>query len=257
MFFYFWQMTRYFIFLTFEGTNYHGWQMQPNAITVQQTLENALSLILGEKISLTGAGRTDTGVHAAIFCAHFDSIKNNIDSDKKLIFRINNFLPADIAIKSVKKVIPEANARFSALSRTYNYYIQKTKNPFKQQWSWHISYPLNVSLMNTACGILKKNTDFTSFCRLHSDAKTNICNIISAEWIEDDNEIVFAITANRFLRNMVRAIVGTMVDLGSGKINIEDFKKIIEDKDRCKAGKSAPAKGLFLTEINYPENFFL
>ena len=167
-------MARYFIFLAFEGTNYHGWQMQPNAFTLQQTLENALSLIFGEKISLTGAGRTDTGVHAAIFCAHFDSYKDNIDSDKKLIFRLNNFLPADIAIKSVKKVIPEANARFSAISRTYQYYIQKTKNPFEQQWSWHINYPLNVSLMNTACGILKEYTDFTSFCRLHSDAKTNI-----------------------------------------------------------------------------------
>ena len=257
MFFYFWQMTRYFIFLTFEGTNYHGWQMQPNAITVQQTLENALILILGEKISLTGAGRTDTGVHAAIFCAHFDSYRDNIDSDKKLIFRLNNFLPDDIAIKSIKRVIPEANARFSAISRTYQYCIQKTKNPFKQQWSWHINYPLNVSLMNTACDILKKYTDFTSFSRLHSDAKTNICNISSAEWIENENEIIFSITANRFLRNMVRSIVGTMVDLGLGKISIEDFKKIIEDKDRCKAGKSAPAKGLFLTGINYPENIFL
>jgi len=251
------QMARYFIFLAFEGTNYHGWQMQPNAFTVQQTLENALSLIFGEKISLTGAGRTDTGVHAAIFCAHFDSYKDNIDSDKKLIFRLNNFLPADIAIKSVKKVIPEANARFSAISRTYQYYIQKTKNPFKQQWSWHINYPLNVLLMNTACGILKEYTDFTSFCRLHSDAKTNICNISSAEWVENENEIIFSITANRFLRNMVRAIVGTMVDLGAGKINLENFKKIIEDKDRCKAGMSAPAKGLFLTDINYPENIFL
>jgi tRNA pseudouridine38-40 synthase len=244
------------MFLSFEGTNYHGWQIQPNAFTVQQTVENALSLILSEKINSIGAGRTDTGVHAAMFCIHFDSVRNDIDLDKKLIYRLNNFLPSDIAIKSVRKVIPEANARFSALNRTYKYYIQKTKNPFKQLWSWHISYPLDVPLMNTACGILKEHSDFTSFSKLHSDAKTNICKIISAEWIEDDNEIVFTITANRFLRNMVRAIVGTMVDLGAGKISVEDFKTIIEAKDRCKAGMTAPAKGLFLTDINYPDDVF-
>ena len=250
-------MNRYFMFLSFEGTNYHGWQIQPNAFTVQQALENALSLILEEKIILVGAGRTDAGVHAAMFCAHFDTLKNNIDSDKKLIFRLNNFLPSDISIKSVRKVIPEANARFSAISRTYKYYILKTKNPFKQLFGWQINYPLNLLLMNTACDILKEYSDFTSFCKLHSDAKTKICNISSAEWIEDDNEIVFSITANRFLRNMVRAIVGTMVDLGAGKISIDDFKTIIEHKDRCKAGKSAPPQGLFLTDINYPDTVFL
>ena len=250
-------LTRYFMFLSFEGTNYHGWQIQPNAFTVQQTLENALSLILGEKITSIGAGRTDAGVHAAMFCIHFDSLKEDIDSDKKLMFRLNEFLPSDIAVKSIRKVIPEANARFSAINRTYKYHILKTKNPFKQLWSWHINYPLNVSLMNTACNVLKEYSDFTSFSKLHSDAKTNICNISSAEWIEDDDEIIFLITANRFLRNMVRAIVGTMVNLGSGKIGIEDFRKIIETKDRCKAGKSAPAKGLFLTDINYPDNIFI
>ena len=248
--------TRYFMFLSFEGTNYHGWQIQPNPTTVQHTLENVLSLILGEKITSIGAGRTDAGVHAAMFCIHFDSLRNDIE-DEKLIFRLNNFLPSDIAVKSIRKVIPEANARFSAISRTYKYYIQKTKNPFKQQWSWHINYPLNISLMNAACDILKEYSDFTSFSRLHSDTKTNICNIISAEWIENDDEIVFSITSNRFLRNMVRAIVGTMVDLGAGKINIEDFKMIIECKNRCKAGQSAPAKGLFLTDINYSDNVFL
>ena len=250
-------MTRYFMFLSFEGTNYHGWQIQPNASTVQQTLENALTLILGEKITSTGAGRTDAGVHATMFCIHFDSLRNDIDSDEKLIYRLNNFLPPDIAVKYIRKVIPEASARFSAISRTYKYYILKTKNPFKQPWGWHINYPLNVSLMNTACGILKEYSDFTSFSRLHSDAKTNICNIISAEWIEDESEITFTITSNRFLRNMVRAITGTMIDIGFGKIDIEDLKKIIEDKDRCKAGKSAPAKGLFLADINYPGNIFL
>ena len=250
-------MTRYFMFLSFEGTNYHGWQIQSNAFTVQQTLENALSLILGEKITSIGAGRTDAGVHASIFCAHFDSYRNDIDLDKKLIFRLNNFLPADITIKSIRKVIPEANARFSAINRTYKYNIQKTKDPFKQLWSWYINFPLDLSLMNTACGILKEYSDFTSFSRLHSDAKTNICKISLAEWIENDDEIIFTITSNRFLRNMVRAIVGTMVDIGTGKTGIEDFKNIIEHKDRCKAGKSAPAKGLFLTDIHYNENIFL
>ena len=249
-------VTRYFMFLSFEGTNYHGWQIQPNASTVQQTLENALSLVLNEKITSIGAGRTDAGVHAAMFCIHFDSVRNDLDSDEKLIFKLNNFLPHDIVVKSVRKVIPTANARFSAIDRTYKYYILKTKNPFKQLWSWHINYPLNVSLMNAGCEILKEYSDFTSFSKLHSDAKTNICKISAAEWIENDNEIVFSITANRFLRNMVRAIVGTMVDLGAGKIGIEDFIKIIEQKDRCKAGKSAHAKGLFLTDINYPKNVF-
>ena len=249
--------TRYFMFLSFEGTNYNGWQIQPLAITVQQTIEDALSLILGKKITSIGAGRTDAGVHAEIFCVHFDSYKNNINTDKKLIFRLNKFIPADISIKYIKKVIPEANARFSAINRTYKYYISKTKNPFKQRWSWYINHPLDVSLMNTACNILKEYSDFTSFSRLHSDTKTNICNISSAEWTENDNEIVFSITSNRFLRNMVRAIVGTMVDIGAGKTGIDDFKKIIEHKDRCKAGKSAPAKGLFLTNIDYPENIFL
>jgi tRNA pseudouridine38-40 synthase len=249
--------TRYFMFLSYEGTNYHGWQIQPAAITVQQTLNNVLSLILGEKINSIGVGRTDAGVHATIFCVHFDSYRNDIDLDKKLIFRLNSFLPADISIKSIRKVIPEANARFSAISRTYKYYIQKTKDPFKQLWSWYVNYPLDISLMNTACDILKEYTDFTSFSRLHSNTKTNICNISSAEWLENDNEVIFTITSNRFLRNMVRAIVGTMVDIGVGKIGIEDFKKIIEHKDRCTAGKSAPAKGLFLTDICYPENIFL
>ena len=245
------------MFLSFEGTNYHGWQIQPNAFTVQHTIENALSTILGEKITSIGAGRTDAGVHAVMFCIHFDCLKNDIDSDKKLIFRLNNFLPPDIAVKSIRKVIPEANARFSATSRTYKYYILKTKDPFRQKQGWHINYPLNIPLMNTACGILKECSDFTSFSKLHSDTKTNICNISSAQWVEADNEIVFTITANRFLRNMVRAIVGTMVDVGAGKTSIDGLKKIIEHKDRCKAGKSAPAKGLFLTDINYLDNIFL
>ena len=251
------ESTRYFMFLSFEGTNYHGWQIQPNAPSVQQTLENALSLILREEVAVTGAGRTDAGVHASHFCVHFDSCRNDIDSDKKLIFKLNKFLPPDIAIESVCKVIPSANARFSAISRTYKYYILKEKDPFRHQWGWHIYHPLNISLMNEACGILKNHSDFTSFSRLHTDTKTNICEIFSAEWEETDAEIIFLITANRFLRNMVRALVGTMVDLGLGKIDVEDFKKIIESKNRCEAGQSAPAKGLFLTDIIYPDDIFI
>lgn len=248
--------TRYFMFLSFEGTNYHGWQIQPGATTVQQTVEHAIGLILGEKISVTGAGRTDAGVHAAMYCIHFDSRRDDIDRDKKLIYRLNSFLPKDIAVKSVMKVISGASARFSATSRTYKYFILKTKDPFCERWGWHINHCLDIPLMNAACGILKEYTDFTSFSKLHSDAKTNNCNITSAQWTEAGEQIIFTITSNRFLRNMVRAITGTMVDLGLGKTDIDVFKTIIESKDRCKAGRSAPARGLFLTGIEYPGDIF-
>jgi tRNA pseudouridine38-40 synthase len=245
------------MFLSFEGTNYHGWQIQPGVATVQQTVEHTLGLILGEKISATGAGRTDAGVHAAMFCIHFNSSRDDIDLDKNLIYRLNRFLPRDIAIKSVRKVVPGASARFSATSRTYKYHILKTKDPFRERWSWHINHYLDIQMMNTACGILKEYTDFTSFSRLHSDSKTNICSIISAQWTEKDGQTIFTITSNRFLRNMARAITGTMVDLGSGRTDIDGFRTIIESKDRCKAGRSAPARGLFLTGIEYPGDIFI
>ncbi len=245
--------TRYFIFISYKGTSYHGWQVQPNSQTVQKILDNALSTILNEKISTTGAGRTDTGVHALIFCAHLESIAPDLTSRKNLIYRLNRFLPEDISVSRLIKVQPEAHARFSAISRTYRYNISKTKNPFWNDSSWFIPGKIDIAPMNEACGILLNHSDFTSFCRLHSDVKTNLCRIFYAVWEEADDRLVFTIKADRFLRNMVRAIVGTMIELGKGKITSVKFEEIILAKDRARAGKSAPAKGLFLTDIEYPE----
>ncbi|MBK7627587.1 MAG: tRNA pseudouridine(38-40) synthase TruA [Bacteroidales bacterium] len=248
---------RYFIYISYKGTSYHGWQVQPNSTTVQQILDESMSVVLNEKISTIGAGRTDTGVHALIFCAHFDCNSASLDTDKNLIFRLNCHLPADISVSSIRKVRADANARYSALSRTYKYYIARTKDPFFNNSSWYLHGVLDTSIMNKACDILLNHSDFTSFSKLHSGAKTNICRIYNAEWEEQENRLVFTIRADRFLRNMVRAIVGTMTDLGSGKITLVEFEEIILKKDRCKAGKSAPAQGLFLTEIEYPDEIFL
>jgi tRNA pseudouridine38-40 synthase len=250
------QKTRYFIFISYKGTSYHGWQLQPNSVTVQQILENALSVVLNEKISTIGAGRTDTGVHASFFCAHFDSDIDDLLSVKNLIFRLNTFLPPDISVNTIRKVVPDANARYSANSRTYKYYITKVKDPFSDNASWLLHANLDIDSMNEACQLMMKHSDFTSFSKLHSDAKTNICTIYSADWKEKDNRLIFTIKADRFLRNMVRAIVGTMVNVGAGKIDMKEFEEIILAKDRCKAGLSAPAKGLFLVDIEYPEEIF-
>jgi tRNA pseudouridine38-40 synthase len=249
--------TRYFVFLSYMGTKFHGWQIQPEANTIQKILNNALSLVLGEDILTTGAGRTDAGVHALKFCAHFDSKNPGLTQDKNVIFRLNRILPSDIAIKSISKVVPDANARYSAISRTYEYFVSRTKNPFAESSSWFLHGNLNTGLMNEACKVLLQHSDFTSFSRLHSGSKSNICKIFSAEWLEEDEMLVFRIRADRFLRNMVRAIVGTVTDIGFGKIEINAFKEIILARDRCRAGKSAPAKGLFLTDIEYPEEIFI
>jgi len=249
-------LTRYFIFISYRGTSYHGWQVQPNTVTVQKNLDKALNVILNEPISTTGAGRTDAGVHALVFCAHFDSKSHDLSIRKNLIFKLNRFLPDDISVTSIKKVVPDAHARFSAISRTYKYYISRVKDPFFNDSGWYLHGSINTGLMNDASGILSEYSDFTSFCRLHSDTSTNVCRLFSARWEETGNRIVFTIKADRFLRNMVRAIVGTMVDVGTGKITLKEFKDIILAKDRCRAGKSAPAKGLFLVEIEYPEEIF-
>ena len=249
--------TRYFIFISYRGTSYHGWQIQPNSLTVQQILDDALSVVLNEKILTIGAGRTDAGVHALFFCAHFDSIIPDLTSVKNIIFKLNSFLPKDISVTSIKQVLPNANARFSAISRLYTYYISRNKDPFSENTSWMIHSDLNIIIMNDACSILLDYSDFTSFSKLHSDTKTNICKIYLANWEQKDNLLIFTIKADRFLRNMVRAIVGTMVEIGSGKINLKEFEDIILAKDRCKAGKSAPAKGLFLTDIEYPVEIFI
>lgn len=212
-------------------------------------------MIMGEKITLTGAGRTDAGVHAKIFCAHFDS-GSGLDDDKHLIFRLNRFLPHDIAVISIRKVKPDVNARFSAMSRTYKYFINLEKDPFCYDSSWYLYGEPDLESMNRASELLLRHSDFTSFSRLHSGNKTSICRILSAGWESEGSYLVFTIKADRFLRNMVRAIVGTMVDLGYGKISIEDFERIINARDRSAAGSSAPAKGLFLYGIEYPEEIF-
>jgi tRNA pseudouridine38-40 synthase len=249
--------TRYFIFISYKGTSYHGWQVQPDSVTVQKVLDDALSTVLNERIATTGAGRTDTGVHAALFCAHFDSASPDLSSTGNLIFRLNRFLPDDISIKSLKKVVPDAHARFSAVSRTYRYNISRIKDPFFDHSSWFLFGEIDVASMNKACNILLQYSDFTSFSRLHSGSKSNICKIYSAWWEEAENRLIFTIQADRFLRNMVRAIVGTMVEIGLGKMTPGKFEEIVLARDRCRAGKSAPAKGLFLTDIEYPEEIFI
>ncbi len=249
--------TRYFIFISYKGTCYHGWQLQPNSVTVQQKIDDALSVLLNEKVVTTGAGRTDTGVHARMFCAHFDCSASGLSDNNKIIFRLNGLLPPDISVGSIRKVLPDASARFSAISRTYKYYISKIKDPFFDGYSWFLHGNFNTEAMNESCGLLASYSDFTSFARLHSDTKTNICRIIDANWEETGNRLIFTIKADRFLRNMVRAIAGTMVEIGSGKLDLEEFDRIIRAKDRSRAGRSAPARGLFLTEIEYPEEIFL
>jgi tRNA pseudouridine38-40 synthase len=224
---------------------------------VQQILEEALSVVLNEKISAIGAGRTDTGVHATFFCAHFESISPDLLEIWNLIFRLNQYLPPDISVSSIKKVIPDASARYSAVSRTYKYHISRIKDPFFDNSSWYLHGDIYVASMNDACRVLYNHTDFTSFSKLHSGAKSNICKIYRANWEESGNRLVFTIKADRFLRNMVRAIVGTMVEVGFGKTDLKEFEDIIRAKDRCRAGKSAPAKGLFLVDIEYPEEIFI
>jgi tRNA pseudouridine38-40 synthase len=248
---------RYFIFISYKGTSYHGWQIQPNSITVQKLLDEALTTILSENISTTGAGRTDTGVHALVFCAHFDSISNDLDTVKNLIYKLNRFLPKDISVASLRKVKPDANARFSALSRTYKYFISREKDPFSEDSSWHLHGNININAMIEASGLLQNYSDFTSFSRLHTNVRTNICKIYKAGWEKNSNQLIFTIKADRFLRNMVRSIVGTMIEIGFGKMDLKEFEDIIIARDRCKAGKSAPAKGLFLTEIEYPGDIYI
>ncbi len=248
--------TRYFIFLSFKGTSYHGWQLQPNSVTIQGIIDNALSMVLGEKIRSTGAGRTDSGVHACFFCTHFDSSASDLAERENLIFKLNRFLPRDISITGLKKVLPDANARYSAISRTYKYFVSRKKDPFSEDSSWFLYGNPDVELMNKAALLLPDHSDFTSFSKLHSDNKTNICKIFQARWEEAGDKIVFTIKADRFLRNMVRAIVGTMIDLGLHKLSLEEFEAVIKAGNRSLAGMSAPARGLFLVAVEYPPEIF-
>jgi tRNA pseudouridine38-40 synthase len=249
--------TRYFIYILYKGTSYHGWQIQPNSVTVQKILDNSLSVVLNERINTIGAGRTDTGVHAKLFCAHFDSLSHDLSEKKNLVFRLNRYLPDDISVNSIRKVLPDSNARYSAISRTYKYYISKIKDPFFDNYSWFLHGEINISEMNKACRLMINHSDFTSFSKLHTGTKTNICKIYDAKWEEEYNRLVLTIRADRFLRNMVRSIVGTLVEVGFGKMNLEEFEEVILARDRSRAGKSAPAKGLFLADIEYPEQIFI
>jgi tRNA pseudouridine38-40 synthase len=240
---------RYFIELGYKGTNYHGWQYQPDANSVQETLNKALSLLLKKDIDIVGAGRTDTGVHAKKMYAHFD-YESAIDT-QNLTHKLNSFLPKDIVVFNIFQLHDEAHARFDATKRTYEYHIHTFKDAFESDGSWLHQLSLDLNKMNEACQILFKYHDFECFSKTHSDVRTFNCVIFEAHWQQNGNKLVFTIAADRFLRNMVRAIVGTMINIGLGKIDLADFEKIIESKDRGKAGFSVPAHGLYLTQIEY------
>jgi tRNA pseudouridine38-40 synthase len=242
---------RYFITFSYDGTNYHGWQIQPNGVSVQEKLQWALSTLLREEIVVTGAGRTDAGVHARMMVAHFEMEDGSFD-DKDLVYKLNRLLPQDIAVKKIEPVSDYMHARFSATSRTYHYYIHTAKNPFLRAYSCDLHYPLDFEKMNEAGRLLTGYEDFGAFCKAHSDVKTTLCHVTRAEWIQTgETTWYFEITANRFLRNMVRAVVGTMIDVGRGKLSLEDFCKVIEGKKRSDAGESMPGNALFLEDIKY------
>lgn len=240
---------RYFITFSYDGTAYHGWQIQPHSNSVQEELQKALSTLLRESVEVVGAGRTDTGVHARKMIAHFDFREMDCH---QVVYKLNKILPKDIAVQSIERVADDLHARFSATSRTYHYYVHLKKNPFHRAYSWQVYGELDFDLMNQAAIVLMKYQDFTSFSKSNTDTKTNNCTITYARWDRvDDDQWRFTITANRFLRNMVRAIVGTLVDVGRGKITMDQMRKIIEAKDRCQAGDSVPGNALFLVDVKY------
>lgn len=242
---------RYFIKFSYKGTNYHGWQYQPNARSVQETLSKALSVVMesNEEIVLMGAGRTDTGVHAREMFAHFD-FEKPIGS-KSCIHKLNSYLPIDIVVSDIVPVHYEAHARFDAVKRTYEYHITTFKNPFTENLSWYYHKDLDVDLMNEASKLLLIHYDFQAFSKVNTDVNTFLCKISEAYWKKEGSNLIFTITADRFLRNMVRAIVGTLINVGLHKISLDDFNTIIENKNRSEAGFSVPAHGLYLTKIDY------
>lgn len=249
-------MKRFFIILSYNGKNYCGWQIQPNAISVQQTLQESLSTILRQKIDIVGAGRTDSGVHARNMAAHFDWDEDDLDTSD-LTVKLNRFLPKDISIHTIKEVAFDAHARFSALSRTYSYCITQNKDPFLHEFKYRVSFNPDIELMNQLCTILLDTDDFTSFSKLHTDVKTNICKVKHAYWEKVDDDYIFTIQADRFLRNMVRSIVGTLLQAGRGRLNESEFLQIIAAKDRSAAGESAPSHALFLEKVDYPEDIWV
>ena len=243
-------MSRYFVTLSYDGTRYHGWQIQPNGDSVQARLQEALSTLLRASVSVTGAGRTDTGVHARMMVAHFDFM-TEVDC-QQLAYKLNRLLPYDIAVSKVEPVSDEMHARFSATSRMYRYYIHTVKDPFQRAYSCEIHYLLDFAKMNEAARILMTYEDFGAFCKSGADVKTTLCEVTKAEWVQTSATTwYFEIRANRFLRNMVRAVVGTLIEVGRGRLSLEDFKKVIEGKRRTEAGESMPGNALFLEDIVY------
>ena len=245
---------RYFIQFSYFGKNYHGWQRQPNAITVQEVLEDAMSTLLRTPVEVVGAGRTDTGVHAKEMFAHFD-LELAMDANE-LVRRLDAFLPEDIAIMGIAEVRTDAHARFDALERTYEYWVVKEKNPFYTDFAHCVKQPLDIVAMNQAASILLEHSDFECFSKSNSDVKTFICDVRKAEWNFEKDKLVFTISADRFLRNMVRAVVGTLLEVGLGKRKPMEMNDILKSKSRSKAGVSVPAKGLYLTQVMYPENIY-
>ena len=241
---------RYFIFLGYDGSNYHGWQVQPNGNSVQAELQKALSTLLRAPTEVVGAGRTDAGVHAVDMAAHFDT-RQPIDCGQ-LAYKLNRLLPSDISVREVRQVDPSMHARFSAKARTYYYYIHTRKDPFVRRHSCFMHYQLDFELMNEAGRMLTTFSDFASFCKTHTDVKTTLCQLQRAEWERiDDHHYRFVITANRFLRNMVRAIVGTLIDVGRHRLTLEEFRRVVESGKRTEAGESMPAHALFLQKVDY------
>ena len=249
---------RYFIELSYDGAAYCGWQRQPDAPTVQQTLEQALSTLLREPIEVVGAGRTDTGVNASYYVAHFDCQKG-VEDCAKLVYKLNLILPHDVAVGAVREVRESAHARFDAVEREYTYYILQRKNPFRRYSAWQYYVPLDVERMNEAAKSLLEWDDFTSFAKLNSNNKTNICHVVRADWrrdADDEQLLIFKIRADRFLRNMIRAIVGTLVDVGRGRYTVEDFERILHSRDLSLSSSGAPAVGLFLSDVKYSDEVY-
>jgi len=244
---------RYFIELSYDGTPFVGWQRQPSGDSVQSCLEDALSILFRKPLSIVGAGRTDAGVHAHQLFAHVD-LDEHVDQD--LTFRLNKLLPKEIAVRNIIAVAQDAHARFDAVSRIYRYHITTQKNPFLQKRSYQFAKPLDLDLMNQAAKILIDHEDFKCFSKSKTDVKTYVCDIQQVHWQQNGSELVFFIQANRFLRNMVRAIVGTLIEVGLRKISISDFEAILASRDRSQAGYSVPAHGLYLEKVNYPKHIF-
>jgi len=243
---------RYFITFSYDGTAYHGWQIQPNGVSVQGALQQALTTLLRQETTVTGAGRTDAGVHARMMVAHFDS-EVAIDT-QQLCYKLNRLLPEDIAVRKVEQVADDMHARFSATSRMYRYFVHTCKDPFRRAYSCELHYPLDFDRMNEAAALLKEYSDFGAFCKSHTDVKTTLCEVMEAGWHQTAPEAwYFEIRANRFLRNMVRAVVGTLIEVGRGRMTMDDFRRVVEGKRRTEAGESMPGHALFLEDITYEQ----